>query len=75
MTLDEVWADAEVLGRPSVERAHGEKPKYTATIHFNTKGGSYISAKGESAISPTEALSTALGEARALRAGYEFAAA
>lgn len=73
MTLDETWVEAEALGRPKVERDYGNTKKYSASIYFSTPGGSLVSASGSSTESPQAALSAALREARALRAGYEFA--
>jgi hypothetical protein len=76
VTLDELWADAETMGRTGLERAMGKPDndkKYEASITFTTPQGSYISARGRGA-DPRTALSAATKEARALRAGYEFAA-
>ena len=70
-TLDELWPVATGFGRVKLEQNH-DKTKHEAAINFNTKAGSYVSAKGE-ASSAVGALRAAIKEAAALQCGVEFA--
>ena len=64
-TLDEVWREAEALGRVSVEKSIFGK--YRAQIAFDTKHGScYAKAEHESALI---VLGMAINNARQLGAG------
>lgn len=65
-TLDEVWREAEALGRVSVEKSIFGK--YRAQIAFDTKHGSCY-AKAEHDHSALIALGLAINNARQLGAG------
>jgi hypothetical protein len=64
-TLDELWAEAETLGKVGVDDWSGE---YKATISFTTRSGSHIRASGKHK-SPAVALGMAINEARGFGAG------
>jgi hypothetical protein len=66
VTLDDLWAEAETLGHPKLERESFGK-RYRASIYFTTKHGTCF-AKGEHD-SPHCALGDAINNARQLGAG------
>lgn len=69
ITLDELWREAETLGRIGVER-NWEGTSYKVEIRFRRKSGTRINAIGEhSAIH--EAIGRAIDEAREMGAGVE----
>lgn len=66
-TLDELWHEAEQLGRISVDKSWG-KNAYEVVIRFDTRGGSAVSAKGTDT-NIAFAVAKAINEARELGAG------
>lgn len=70
-TLDGLWEYAEKFGRVKLEKEI-RGGQYTGTVVFNTKAGSYISAKGEGT-TPHLALRAVIKEAANLKAGVIFA--
>lgn len=71
-SLDGLWFECETIGRPELKRAIGRERKYEASIMFETKGRSFVNARGIGE-SPVAALEAALKEAQALYAGYMLA--
>lgn len=66
-TLDELWHEAEQLGRVSVDKSWG-KNAYEVVVRFETRGGSSVSAKGTDT-NIAFAVAKAINEARELGAG------
>lgn len=67
-TLDDLWAEAERLGRVSVESDWNGV--YKAQIMFTRKSGTRIWAEGKHSVAVV-ALSMAVNEAREMGAGVE----
>jgi proline racemase len=65
-TLEDLWAEAETLGKISTDMTYGGN--YTASIMFRTSGGSLVFAKGEHR-SISCAVGLAINAARELGAG------
>jgi hypothetical protein len=69
-TLDQLWHEAEQLGRVEVDKRIFGEGEYDVSIRFDTRSGSSVSAKGRDRVIHF-AMAKAINEARDLGAGWK----